>query len=57
MKQSFEANKNDAREVGNPITMISQAIAEENLAINDGLTSMEAVYSVCSNPHRGFFPF
>ena len=44
MKQSFDANENDAREVGNSITMISQAIAEENLAINDGLKSMEAVF-------------
>ncbi len=44
MKQSFEANENDAKEVGNSITMISQAITEENLAINDGLTSMEAVF-------------
>lgn len=44
MKQSFEANENDAREVGNSITMISQAIEEENLAINDGLQSMEAVF-------------
>lgn len=44
MKQSFDANENDAKEVGNSITMISQAIAEENLAINDGLKSMEAVF-------------
>jgi ferritin len=32
MKQSFEANEKDAVEVGNSITMISQAIEEENLA-------------------------
>ncbi len=44
MKQSFDANETDAKEVGNSITMISQAITEENLAINDGLTSMEAVF-------------
>ncbi len=44
MKQSFDANETDAKEVGNSITMISQAIAEENLAINDGLKSMEAVF-------------
>lgn len=44
MKQSSRANENDAREVGNSITMISQAIEEENLAINDGLKSMEAVF-------------
>ncbi len=44
MKQSFEANEKDAVEVGNSITMISQAIEEENLAINDGLKSMEAVF-------------
>ena len=44
MKQSFDANETDAKEVGDSITMISQAITEENLAINDGLTSMEAVF-------------
>ncbi len=44
MKQSFDANEKDARDVGNSITMISQAISEETLAINDGLQSMEAVF-------------
>lgn len=44
MKQSFDTNEKDAQDVGNSITMISQAITEETLAINDGLKSMETVF-------------
>ncbi len=44
VKSSFVSTEEDAKQVGDSIAMISQAIQEQTLALNDGLKSLESVF-------------
>ena len=44
VKSSFVSTEDDAKQVGDSIAMISQAIQEQTLALNDGLKSLEGVF-------------
>ncbi len=45
MKNSFANTEEGARGVGDSITMISQAINEQTIALNDGLKSLSEIYN------------
>lgn len=45
MKISFANTEGSAKQVGDSITMISQAVSEQTLALNEGLKSLDSIYS------------